>query len=84
MDDATIAESIRRARESADLSQSDVARALGVDYRTVQRYEHAERSLPARLLAPWALACGLAPAALAATIWGQKKSPAASPQPSSE
>lgn len=56
----TLADRLVKARGHRDLSQRDVAAALGISLRTVNRYESGE---PAKrgIILGWALACGVDP-----------------------
>lgn len=55
---AMLAKALRRVREGAGLSQSDIARATGLPTSSVSRYESGLREAPLDVVAAWASACG--------------------------
>ncbi len=55
---------LRAARESAGLSQSALAEAVGVHQVTITRYEKGHRRIPANQCGPIAEAVGADPAEL--------------------
>lgn len=50
---------MRRAREAAGLSKSELARRIGTSYMTVHRVERGSNAPGADVLGAWALACGV-------------------------
>lgn len=55
----TLADRLRKARESAGLKQTDLAAETGISRASIVNYETA-KSVPRRpALASWAMACGV-------------------------
>ncbi|WP_171970197.1 helix-turn-helix domain-containing protein [Falsiroseomonas frigidaquae] len=52
--DARLGARVRQLRRQRRLTQTDVARVLGVTYQQVQKYEAGRTRLPARMLPPLA------------------------------
>jgi len=50
---------LKLSRERADLSQEQIAAAVGVSKTAAHRYETAKQRPPLAVIAGWAVACGL-------------------------
>jgi transcriptional regulator with XRE-family HTH domain len=55
----TLGDRLRKARETAGLSQAEIAEALGVQGGSVSRFEHDHQALRRSYLLAWAMATGV-------------------------
>ena len=73
-------EALKRAREAAGLSQSELARKAGVSLRTIQGWEQGRRSPVSPDFFRLASALGVSADSFAASVTGEEKRPRGRPR----
>lgn len=55
----TLGDKLRKARETANLHQSQLAAEIGISTSSIRGYEHARRAPRRAVLEAWAARCGV-------------------------